>query len=95
MTGVQTCALPIFVLIITIITHEANASVPGLNTWHIAQDMSYEMADLSPAFIESNTPMDRVCLLPDQPHFKADFKFNIRATRPIPARCVPGLIDHL
>ena len=74
---------------------EDNASVAGLNTWHIAQDMSYEMADLSPAFIESNTPMDRVCLLPDQPHFKADFKFNIRATRPIPARCVPGLIDHL
>lgn len=65
----------------------------SLDVWHLAQYFT-SLPKLNKSFIESNTPMDRVEAVPDEPSFLLDINFNCIAARPMPTYSVPGLIDH-
>lgn len=61
-----------------------------LDSWHLAQKF-LNLPTLNNTFIESNTPIDRVLAVPDQPNILADFYFKLRCVRPMPVYSVPGL----
>lgn len=65
----------------------------SLDAWHLSQDFD-SLPALNDTFIQDNPPIDRVIAVPDEPHFIADFWFNLRCARPMPTYSVPGLIDH-
>ena len=65
----------------------------SLDIWHLSQEFT-SAPDLNDAFIRENPPIDRVIATPDEPHFIADFYFNLKCARPMPTYSVPGLIDH-
>lgn len=64
-----------------------------LDVWHLAQDFSTTPV-LNASFIHEAPPIDRVIAVPSEPHFLADFWFDLKCTRPMPVYAVPGLIDH-
>lgn len=61
-----------------------------LDSWHLSQNFK-NLPTLNSTFIESNTPIDRVLAVPDQPDILADFYFSLRCVRPMPVYSVPGL----
>lgn len=61
-----------------------------LDSWHLAQKFD-NLPTLNKTFIESNTPIDRVLAVPDQPDLLCDFYFSLRCVRPMPIYSVPGL----
>ncbi len=67
-----------------------------LASWHLSEDFS-TLPTLGATFIEANTavPLDRAIAVPAQPHYVADFYFNIKAARPMPTYGVPGNLDRL
>lgn len=65
-----------------------------LDVWHLAQDFAAAPA-LNASFIEDNPPIDRVIAVTTEPHFLADFWFDLKSDRPMPVYSVPGLLDHL
>lgn len=65
----------------------------SLDVWHLSQDFS-GLPALNGSFIEDNPPVDRIIAVPSQPHFLADFWFDLKCDRPMPVYSVPGLIDH-
>lgn len=65
----------------------------SLDTWHLAQDFN-SVPTLNPTFIRENPPLDRCIAVPSEPHFIADFYFNLQCARPMPLFAVPGLMDH-
>ncbi len=65
----------------------------SLDVWHLAQYFT-SLPKLNKSFIESNTPMDRVEAVADEPSFLLDINFKCLAARPMPTYSVPGLIDH-
>lgn len=67
----------------------------SLDVWHLSQDFGTSRPNLNSDFIVSNTPMDRVVAVTDEPHFILDTYFQLRCARPMPVHSVPGLIDHL
>jgi hypothetical protein len=64
-----------------------------LDIWHLAQDFA-SVPSLNSTFIQDDPPVDRVIAVPTEPHFLADFHFNMRCARPMPVYGVPGMIDH-
>lgn len=70
-----------------------SSAAGSLDAWHLSQDFD-ALPLLGNSFIEDNPPIDRVIAVPSQPHFIADFYFNMRCARPMPLYGVPGLIDH-
>ena len=76
------------------ITGKFNSSnAASLDVWHLAQEFG-SRPTLSTNFIGEDPPVDRVIAVPDEPHFIADFWFDLKCTRPMPVYAVPGLIDH-
>lgn len=67
----------------------------SLSSWHLSEDFS-TLPTLGDSFIQSNTgaPLDRAIAVSAQPHFIADFYFDMRCARPMPLFGVPGLLDH-
>ncbi len=67
-----------------------------LASWHLSEDFA-TLPTLGSTFITANTgvPLDRAIAVNTEPHFVADFYFNIRAARPMPTYGVPGNLDHL
>lgn len=63
----------------------------SLDVWTLSQDFGSNRPTLSPSFIESNTPIDRVVAVPSEPDFLADFWFQLHHARPIPTYGVPRL----
>ena len=61
-----------------------------LDSWHLSQNFK-NLPTLNKTFIESNTPIDRVLAVPNQPDILADFYFSLRCVRPMPVYSVPGL----
>lgn len=61
-----------------------------LDSWHLAQKFD-NLPTLNKTFIESNTPIDRVLAVPNQPDLLCDFYFSLRCVRPMPIYSVPGL----
>lgn len=78
----------------SIITNVMRSSAPqSLDAWHLSQDFAAAPV-LNASFIQEDPPVDRVIAVTDEPHFIADFYFNMRCARPMPVYGVPGLIDH-
>jgi hypothetical protein len=65
----------------------------SLDSWHLSQEFSSK-PELNEAFIQSNTPVDRVIAVTTEPHLIIDGYVDIKAARPMPVHSVPGLIDH-
>lgn len=61
-----------------------------LHAWHLSQKFE-NLPTLNTTFIQSNTPIDRVLAVPDQPDILADFFFSLKCVRPLPVYSVPGL----
>ena len=67
-----------------------------LASWHLSEDFA-TLPTLGATFIEANTavPLDRAIAISTEPHFIADFYFDIKAARPMPVYGVPGNLDRL
>ncbi len=67
-----------------------------LASWHLSEDFA-TLPTLGDTFITANTgvPLDRAIAVSTEPHFIADFYFNIKAARPMPVYGVPGNLDRL
>jgi len=65
----------------------------SLDVWHLSQDFS-ALPALNASFIQEDPPVDRVIAVPSEPHFLADFWFDVKCDRPMPIYSVPGMIDH-
>lgn len=67
----------------------------NLATWHLSEDFT-TLPTLGDAFIQSNTgaPLDRAIAIPSEPHFIADYYFDLKCARPMPLHGVPGNLDH-
>ncbi len=67
----------------------------SLDAWHLSEDFASRPA-LGATFIESNTgaPLDRAIAIPSEPHFIADFFFDMKCARPMPLFGVPGNLDR-
>mgnify|MGYP000745467414 CR=1 FL=1 len=66
-----------------------------LNPWHLSEEFS-ALPTLGDTFIQSNTgaPLDRAIAVSSEPHFIADFFFDMKCARPMPLYGVPGNLDH-
>lgn len=65
----------------------------SLDVWHLAQDFSTTPV-LNDSFIQEQPPVARIVAVPSEPHFLADFWFDLKCDRPMPVYSVPGLVDH-
>lgn len=65
-----------------------------LDSWHLADDYA-AYPELNDDWIVDATPIERCIAVPSEPHIIADFYFNLRAARPMPAYSTPGYLDHL
>jgi len=65
----------------------------ALSFWHLAEDFS-SAPSLNQAFVEDNTPMDRVTTTDTGDQFLADIWFNYKCARPIPIHSIPSLTDR-
>ncbi len=68
----------------------------SLEAWHLSEDFG-SLPTLGSSFITANlgVPLDRAVAIPSEPHFIADFYFDIKAARPLPTFGIPGNLDHL
>lgn len=74
-----------------IITGRMRSNDPlSLDVWHLSEDFT-TLPSLNAAFIEQNTPIERVSAVTSEPHFKADFYGDGMWVRPMPLYSVPGL----
>lgn len=64
-----------------------------LDTWHLSQEFSAQPT-LNAAFIEQDTPVDRVIAVASEPHILFDAWFNYICARPLPVFAVPTLGDR-
>jgi hypothetical protein len=66
-----------------------------LAAWHLSEDFA-TLPTLGDTFIQSNTeaPLDRAIAVNTEPHFIADFFFDMKCARPMPVYGVPGNLDH-
>ena len=70
-----------------------SSAASSLDVWHLSQDIT-TLPPLNASFIEENPPIDRVIAVPSEPHFLADFWFDLKCDRPMPVYSIPGMIDH-
>lgn len=61
--------------------------------WTLSQKFDSTPA-LNSDFVTSNTPIQNVVAVTNQPAFTMDFFMHTHWTRPMPSYSVPGLIDH-
>ncbi len=67
-----------------------------LASWHLSEDFA-SLPTLGDTFITANlgVPLDRAIAIATEPHFIADFFFDIKAARPMPVFGIPGNLDRL
>jgi hypothetical protein len=70
-----------------------SAAAGSLDAWHLSQEFS-TLPTLGTTFIQENPPLDRVIVVPTEPHFIIDTYTSLKCARPMPVRSVPGYIDH-
>lgn len=67
----------------------------SLDVWHLSQnlldDFSGNPPTLSAGFIQSQTPIERIVAVTDEPEIIFDSYLNIKHTRPLPMYSIPGL----
>ena len=72
------------------ITGKFRSNATGtLDYWHLSQDFG-SLPALGNTFISDTPPVDRVIAVPSEPQFIFDSLFNMKSTRPMPVRSVPG-----
>ena len=72
------------------ITGKFRSNATGtLDYWHLSQDFD-SLPELGNTFISDTPPVDRVIAVPSEPQFIFDSLFNMKSTRPMPVRSVPG-----
>lgn len=72
------------------ITGKFRSNATGtLDYWHLSQDFD-SLPALGNTFISDTPPVDRVIAVPSEPQFIFDSLFNMKSTRPMPVRSVPG-----
>jgi len=72
------------------ITGKFRSNATGtLDYWHLSQDFG-SLPTLGDTFISDTPPVDRVIAVPSEPQFIFDSLFNMKSTRPMPVRSVPG-----
>lgn len=64
-----------------------------LDAWHYALEFETRPL-LNDTFIEDNPPISRTIVVGETTEYLGDFFFEYRCARPMPARSVPGLVDH-
>lgn len=69
------------------------ATAQPLDAWHLSQYFD-DKPLLNSQFIESNTPIDRVLAVQDEPDFIADLHFHAKWVRPMAMYGIPGNIDR-
>jgi hypothetical protein len=70
----------------------STSSAP-LDSWHLSQEFG-SLPELNSAFIQSDTPMDRVIAVTSGPHFIADFYHKLNCARPMPLYGVPASLGR-
>lgn len=65
----------------------------SLDPWHLSQHFA-NRPTLNSEFITSDTPMQRVKAVANEPDFLFDAYFKYKCARPMPVHGVPGMIDH-
>ncbi len=65
----------------------------SLDLWHLAIDFG-NLPALNAEFIQSETPIDRIIAVQDEPHFLFDSYIKLTCARPMPTYGVPGMMDH-
>jgi hypothetical protein len=72
------------------ITGKFRSNATGtLDYWHLSQDFD-TLPALGNTFISDTPPVDRVIAVPTEPQFIFDSLFNMKSTRPMPIRSIPG-----
>ena len=72
------------------ITGKFRSNATGtLDYWHLSQDFD-SLPALGNTFISDTPPVDRVIAVPSEPQFIFDSLFNMKSTRPMPLRSIPG-----
>jgi len=72
------------------ITGKFRSNATGtLDYWHLSQDFD-SLPALGNTFISDTPPVDRVIAVPSEPQFIFDSLFNMKSTRPMPIRSIPG-----
>ena len=72
------------------ITGKFRSNATGtLDYWHLSQDFD-SLPELGNTFISDTPPVDRVIAVPSEPQFIFDSLFNMKSTRPMPVRSIPG-----
>jgi hypothetical protein len=72
------------------ITGKFRSNATGtLDYWHLSQDFD-ALPALGNTFISDTPPVDRVIAVPSEPQFIFDSLFNMKSTRPMPVRSIPG-----
>ena len=72
------------------ITGKFRSNATGtLDYWHLSQDFG-SLPALGNTFIQDTPPVDRVVAVDTEPEFIFDSLFNMKSTRPMPVRSVPG-----
>lgn len=89
--------------------YEQQSSLAGAWTFSDYYQMNYQDArgesgldptlldsvTLSPEWMtEPDSNVAQTLAVPSEPQFIADFWFDVKSTRPMPVRSIPGLIDH-
>lgn len=65
----------------------------SLDVWHLAEEY-LTRPGLSPAWIQSNTPIERVLAVEDYPALLMDFWFDFKAARPMSTYAVPASLGR-
>lgn len=72
------------------ITGKFRSNATGtLDYWHLSQDFG-SLPALGNTFIQDTPPVDRVVAVDTEPEFIFDSLFNMKSTRPMPVRSIPG-----
>jgi hypothetical protein len=70
-----------------------SSAAGSLDLWHLAQEFATQPV-LNKAFIEYDSPMDRILAVTTEPDLIMDCWFDLKCARPMPLYGVPGMIDH-
>lgn len=75
----------------SMVTGIMNSSyVTAIDFWHLAEEFT-SLPTLNDAFIQGNSPVDRVITVASEPHIVMDAYFTNSCTRVIPVHNTPGL----
>jgi hypothetical protein len=67
----------------------------SLDPWHLTEEFTDAEPHFNAAFIQSNTPIDRVIAVNTEPHLILTCEFNLQCARPMYMYSIPGFGSRL